>query len=242
MLKKLKYRYRALRYKYKLDSPEIRSISQHLKKGDTAVDIGMHKGAYLYWLNKSVGKTGQVFGFEPQPQLYAYLKGIKQAFDYQNITLENKGVSSQKGQFSLFVPDNNGKGTSPGATLNASKAEEEACTEIQIETVTLDEYFHPEQKIVLIKIDVEGHEMAVFQGAQRLLNEQHPVLLFECEQRHNKELDIHDIFEYLKGLGYSGYFFHENQIKPIEAFSLEQHQIHPDPKSSAYCNNFLFKI
>jgi FkbM family methyltransferase len=41
------------------------------------------------------------------------------------------------------------------------------------------------EPVGFIKIDVEGHEIAVFEGAQRMLNEHKPILLIESERRHN---------------------------------------------------------
>ena len=46
----------------------------HLKLGDTAIDIGAHKGAYTYWMSKYVGNEGRVFSFEPQREIYEILK------------------------------------------------------------------------------------------------------------------------------------------------------------------------
>ena len=50
----------------------------------------------------------------------------------------------------------------------------------------LDSFFASRtQPVSLIKCDVEGHEGEVFRGAEQLLRQDRPILLFECEQRHN---------------------------------------------------------
>ena len=60
MIERLKYLYRAYKYKYVKDSNEIDFALKHIQKGDTIVDIGCHKGAYLYWFEKATGKKSQL--------------------------------------------------------------------------------------------------------------------------------------------------------------------------------------
>ena len=60
MIERLKYLYRAYKYKYVKDSNEIGFALKHIQKGDTIIDIGCHKGAYLYWFEQKVGKQGKV--------------------------------------------------------------------------------------------------------------------------------------------------------------------------------------
>ena len=57
---KLRYLYRAWRYRLKLDPAEIKAILVNLAPGDVAIDIGAHKGAYTYWLQKRVSDSGRV--------------------------------------------------------------------------------------------------------------------------------------------------------------------------------------
>ena len=86
-----------------------------LSAGDTAVDIGAHKGAYTYWMHKAVGRMGKVFSFEPQPMLAAYLKAMRVSLGLDHVRVEEMGISSRIGSGELFVP---GSGSSPSATLD----------------------------------------------------------------------------------------------------------------------------
>ena len=244
MLERIKYWYRAVRYKHKLDKAEIRYILEKVKEGDIAVDIGAHKGAYLYWLQKKVGNKGWVFAFEPQPQLNQYLQTISAKMKYQNVFIENKGLSSQKGSFQLYVPL--GKATSPSASLEVAASMTENYKSVEILTTTLDDYFLKERKLMphFLKIDVEGHELSVFKGGERLLKEAKPSILVECEQRHLQGTTIEEVFQFLLDLGYEGFFVHENKRKPLSQFSLEKHQKVGEGKywmSKDYCNNFIFE-
>jgi len=241
MFDQLKFRYRAWRYASLLDRAEIECINRQLQAGQLAVDVGAHKGGYLYWLRKGVGRTGRVVAFEPQPVLSAYLSSIVRKMGYGNVVIENKGVSSESGFFDLYIPDN-GKLSSPGARLDAGTEEDNTFRKVQIETVALDSYFQErKKKIALLKIDVEGHELEVFRGAEIILGEDRPLLLFECEQRHHQDLDIAEIFAFLKERGYEGSFIYRGQRLPIEQFSVEQHQTSKHFKDADYCNNFVFQ-
>lgn len=242
MLEKIKFLYRAYRYRYKLDPGEIKFIIEQVKEGDIAVDIGGHKGGYLYWLSKKVGPTGKVYVFEPQPILFQYLQRIQKFTPFQNTQLENYGVSQKEGQFDFFIPTS-GNYSSPGATLNIQKKEEEACNVIQIKTVALDAFFEKKALPNFLKIDVEGHEMQVLKGAEHMLNKNHPTLLFECEQRHQQEYSLNEIFDFLKSKGYQGFFVHQNAIKLLDEFKIDKYQIQGKGeywKATNYCNNFIF--
>lgn len=228
--------YRAWRYRLKLDKDEILFLIHTLAKKDTAIDIGAHKGAYTYWMRRCVGKQGKVIAFEPQKELADYLTQIYAADPV--VTVENKGLSSQNAQKPLFLP-NRGNGCSPSASLNKLNASEqiETCT---VTTVTLDDYAEQNQlrNIRLIKCDVEGHELAVFQGARKILRTQNPILLFECENRHQVNGTIQTVFDYLNNLGYEGYFFIDHELKPVSLFDAEKHQSAIQGK---YINNFIFR-
>ena len=54
----LKWIFRALRYRYRLEPQEIRLVQRHLVAGAVAVDVGAHKGAYTWWMRRAVGETG----------------------------------------------------------------------------------------------------------------------------------------------------------------------------------------
>ncbi len=99
----LKQWYRAWRYRLKLDKDEIAFLMRALSKKDTAIDVGAHKGAYTYWMRRCVGKQGRVISFEPQKKLADYLAHIYDADPV--VTIENKGLSSQDAEKTLFMPE-----------------------------------------------------------------------------------------------------------------------------------------
>lgn len=120
MIEKIKFLFRAWKYRIAYDIREIEYILKHISKGETAIDIGAHKGAYLHWIRKAVGNTGKVIAFEPQPSLSNYLNNIIGLFNYKNVTIEWMGLGFEKGEFELVIPGPEGS-TSPGAHINGRK-------------------------------------------------------------------------------------------------------------------------
>jgi FkbM family methyltransferase len=240
---KLRYLWRAFNYRWRVNRQEIEFLAGRLRAGDAAVDIGAHKGGFLYWLRHHVTASGKVYGFEPQPPLAQYLREIVAMQRWSNVTIEASGVSSRVGEMELFVPAPGGV-PSPGATLSPVDRDVPHHS-VRVPVVTLDEYFGRAgaPRIAFIKCDCEGHEIEVFRGAEQLLRRDRPVLLFECEQRHLPGSTPAAAFDYLKGLGYRGLFFGPDGLAPIEQFRPEIHQrVRPgrfwDEKD--YYNNFAF--
>ena len=110
--------------------------------------------------------------------------------------------------------------------------------------VALDDYFKESDRITLLKIDVEGAELAVFKGAERILRQHAPLLIFECENRHLAPGNVQDVFSYLAGFGYEGSFICRHRRLPISQFDAAVHQRQDGEwfwKSKDYCNNFIFR-
>ncbi|MGA3007320.1 MAG: FkbM family methyltransferase [Opitutaceae bacterium] len=226
--------YRAHRYRWKLDPAEIKFVRTHAEPDTTAIDIGAHKGGYAYWMARAVGPQGLVIAFEPQPELAARLRcGFRHR---SNVIVENMGLSNRCGPLTLNIP---GPGPSPGATFETTVIIAGSTQKIDVEVSTLDtrlDRAHP--RVSFIKCDVEGHELSVFMGAEKTLRTERPALLFECEQRHHGRRDIADVFRYLDGLGYNGFFFSDHTLRPLSEFDPARHQNLAAPDS--YCNNFAF--
>src|SRR5215204_3206785 len=101
---RLSFLYRAYRYRFRVDPAEIRFVRQSLRPGQIAVDIGCHKGAYTYWMRRSVGASGAVYAFEPQPRQVAYLREAFSAMQYDNVEIVPMAVSAKGGQLPLYTP------------------------------------------------------------------------------------------------------------------------------------------
>ena len=190
--------HRFLRYRFKDDRHEMSFVRDHVAEGQTVIDIGAHKGAYTYWLSKAVGDTGRVFAFEPQAELVRYVEEVKADFRLSNVIVVPKALSSIDGEADLFQPIEHPLG---GATLESFP--NMAGSQVSVSVTRLDDFIDDEPRlqrpVSFIKADTQNHELAIFQGGERLLREDRPTLLFECMPPCWDALS-----SYLTSLGYNG--------------------------------------
>jgi FkbM family methyltransferase len=234
-----RFHIRALKARFRDQRAEFDVIKRHLRPDDVVCDIGANKGSFLGWLAKWV-PDGRVVAFEPQPDLARYLTDICGSMPLRNVSVEPQAVYSQSGHLDLFMPT----GHQPGASLHRPDMDAGGVTTISVPTVALDDYFDPGEKVALLKIDVEGAELAVFRGAERILRQHAPLLVFECENRHLAPGSVRDVFSYLEGLGYEGSFIRGDEVLPLASFDAAIHQRQEGDwfwKKNGYCNNFIFR-
>ena len=136
--------------------------------GDTVVDVGGHHGVYTHMFSSLLGATGKVHVFEIFPPSFRYLE---MRFGHcPNVFFHNVAVSDRDGSESIHVAENNE--TCGILEKNGQKIG-------QIQSVTLDTFLADEDRVSLIKIDVEGAELNVLRGAKETLKKTDSLLL-EC--------------------------------------------------------------
>lgn len=224
-------------WKYRLtDNPEeIRYLLHTIKKGTTAFDVGAHKGGYTFWMQKAVGRKGRVVAFEPQSKGARLLQEL---YGGTNVRVEHRALSDSMGRQELYIQPQ-----TYAVSFEASLENKypDALTEL-VETVTIDHYCM-EQRLLpsFIKIDVEGHEEKVLQGAKNILSQVRPVLLVECEERHCGPEAMERLFHSLEELHYQGFFYKMGKRTPLEQFEPKKDQSSQQVGSSKYVNNFFFE-
>ena len=208
-----------------------------LRPGGVVVDAGAYKGGYTYWMREEVGPSGHVFAFEPQPELAAFLSRAVAASSWINVHVEEAALSNTRGALTLHAP---GSGPSQDASLVGALAGPDT-RHYSVRTETLDDFLNQRrlgQPVALIKCDVEGHELDMFKGAEAVLTQDRPLLLFECEARHNPDRAVTEVFDYLQDLGYRGSFFWHGELLDVRLFDLATHQT---LGRAPYANNFVFE-
>ena len=241
-IEQLKLEYRSARYKYREDRGGIAYIESRVQKGDTVLDIGAHKGAYLNILLRQTGKQGRVIAFEPQRKLYDYLKTISSVLSWDNVVVEHLALSGSNGTSRLFIPVNRkSNGTSPGASLVKSFEGDQLKVTETVQTTTLDSYCLIHNiKPDFLKIDTEGNELDIFKGGAIVLKQNKPAIFVEIEARHAGEEKVKETIAFLEKIGYTGHFIHGLKRIPVSQFSFDKYQNPSDRKN--YCNNFTFEF
>ena len=238
-LENLRLKARADKYRRRSDPGGIRFLLETLLPGQTAFDIGAHKGGYAYWMLQQVGPTGKIFAFEPQQSLFDYLAKLKKNLHWDNFTVEHLALSNQIGTVELRIPVGKDKKSSPGASIVKTVFEEGKFRAETVATTTLNAYCAGNSIVPqLLKIDVEGNELAVLQGGEQILREHRPAVLMECEARHIGEEQARATFQFLEKLGYRAFFIEGSLFRPLDDFDFSKHQAEGQ---KPYCNNFIFQ-
>lgn len=169
--------------------PEFGLLSSMIKNGDWVIDVGANIGHYTLQLSRLVNVDGRVIAFEPVPETFELLTSNSSLATFQNITLVNAAVSSSARLSGIKIP----KFTDTGledcyeAELTAENSG------LQVLCLSLDSLNIP-NTVRLVKIDVEGHELAALQGMRNLLQRDRPLLIVE-----NNDAEVP---KFLTALGY----------------------------------------
>ena len=156
----------------------------------------------------------------------------------RNVVLHRAAASDRSGTACLRIPYRGNVALHGTATIEA-KNELGGTThtrDLDCKLVTLDQVI--EEPVGFIKIDVEGHELAVLKGAVRLLQRCQPIVLIESERRHHPDAP-ENVFEFFAERGYVGLALIDNRLCSLDGFDALRHQA-SDRKGRHYVNNFLF--
>ena len=188
------------------------------KKGGSIIDVGANIGNHSVYFSKICKK---VLSIEPNPACYFLIKANLLANSCENVTVLNKAVSDTIGTANLCFDYLH---TGGGSILPSGKKVETET--IQVETVTLDSLMGEVEKISCLKIDAEGHEVNIINGARNLLTRDKPLVVFEAHdlsalKRTAKALD---------GLGYDKFFdlVQSRRLSNKRLFNLFHYLFHPN--------------
>ncbi len=149
-------------------------MTKYLKSGDTFVDIGANIGLMSLTAKKSVGSNGNVWSFEANPKTYAILEKNIELNEMLGIRAFECGLGAEKETLNLF--DN--WSINRGAASTVVRGENASSTEISI--LPLDQIVAGQSiSVDMIKIDVEGMEIDVLNGAEKTILENRPLLIVE---------------------------------------------------------------
>jgi FkbM family methyltransferase len=175
--------------------PEIEYLPGFVSAGDSVVDVGANHGLYSYHLSRLVGAAGQVHAFEPVPLNLKILSYTIERHRLRNVVVHPCACGDKPETATFCVPLQHGvpflwiaRQGSDGLTFSC-------------EVVRLDDVITG--NVSLLKIDVEGAELFVLRGAQRILRDCQPALLIEAlgETRNYGYLQ-QDVFDFLASMGY----------------------------------------
>jgi FkbM family methyltransferase len=155
-------------------------VGNFLKSGMVVIDVGAHHGFYTLLASKKVGPAGRVLAFEPSPRERKKLLRHLRFNHCLNVKIWDCALGRAAGNAELFIID----GTQTGCNSLRPPNSVQPTKSVPVRLESLDECMEREgiEHIDFIKMDVEGAEMEVLNGATRLLDRRpRPVLMCEVQ-------------------------------------------------------------
>ena len=180
-------------------------IRRHLRPGMTFIDVGANKGDFTLLAARLAGNSGTVISIEPAPDNHSILQRSIELNDYTNIRVLHVALSDRDGTANLQIGSTSGSHTlSP--EFNGLRT-------VAVPTRTLDGVVAEQQlgSVDMIKIDVQGLELAVLRGASQTLRANPGIiLLLDLPKQSEKRRAIG---EYLAPFGFT-YFPDCDELAP----------------------------
>jgi FkbM family methyltransferase len=176
-------------------------LNDRLDKNSIYIDIGANLGLRSVY---SLSQGRKTILFEPNPKLRKFTESLFNDNNFKNFVIENVCISNNAGSSRFYI--------SPSSYLSSLELEhatsdqtEGNVEEINVDKVTLDEYLKTNaatESPSIIKIDVEGHEYEVIEGALLTIYKHRPFLLIEV-LRESPKSEL--LFKKLHEISYNCY-------------------------------------
>jgi FkbM family methyltransferase len=162
-----------------------------VRQGMTIVDVGVNRGYFSLLFAKLMNDKGKVLSFEPNPSSCFWFRKSIQSNGYKCIKLFQYALSDKEGSATLY------RGTYSGSSSLFPSLHTKKET-ITVKTRKLDNVLKDEgiDKVDILKIDVEGADLLVLKGAERLLKRQNIKLAMDVDVKSSQERN--QLFDFLK--------------------------------------------
>jgi FkbM family methyltransferase len=187
---------------YETDENFLRSF---LKPGDVVVDVGANIGFHTLISSVIIGEQGRIYSIEAHPRIYKALCGNIEFNRFNNVKTYNLAIGEKLG----YITFSDKKQDDRNAVVSDGEG-------VKVEMTRLDSLGIVESSIALLKVDVEGYEKFVFEGADQLL-ENVRCICYESVEDHFQEFgysctELNDI---LREKGFDLFRFADNGLLRI---------------------------
>jgi FkbM family methyltransferase len=151
------------------------ALKQTIAPGAVVLDVGANVGISAMMMARWCGAEGHIYAFEPSPTPKKLLAEHLRMNDLgDRVTICDFALSDSEGTATFYASGISGKSALSGANIGQS------AEEVKVPVTTIDAYCQANKiKPSLIKIDVEGFEFNVLNGARKTLKEARPSILVE---------------------------------------------------------------
>lgn len=212
-------------YCYGFEEAEMQFLKKYLKAKDIIFDIGANIGLFTLISSEYIGNQGLIHAFEPSPETYLWLEENCKSNSLKNVVLNQLAVSDKDGAIDFHL---SAEGFDAFNSIVKPSKGNNYITQT-VNCLTLDSYVIKHDlagKIQIIKIDVEGFEISLLNGAEKILSQPNaPDLVVEFTESNAKNAGFTcaDLYDKIQSFGYELYHYNASQNKLI-----------PEPKGMSY--------
>ena len=213
-----------------------RFIDRNVSAGMTCFDIGGNIGAVSTHLARKVGKTGQVHAFEPVPALRARLqKNLARNGCETRVTVHPLALSNTTGEAHLAIASVNAD--NQGLASLVASGNDRLTSTVTVQTATLDDFVAARRinRIDFIKMDIQGAEILLLEGAQQTLSALRPDLILEVSPQDMAGIGktSRNLLEMIEAVGYR---IHELRSDGTPGALIQAHAVPPDfERENIFC-------
>lgn len=153
----------------------LRILLGNCSMDDVIYDVGANKGDYALATAKNRSTT--VYAFEPNPLVFEQLVKNLRLNPTDNVIAKNVGLSNDIGQLDFYVSSEPTMGSFHRS--HATEGDAEVTDVLTVDITTIDSFVEDHRPPDHVKIDVEGHEIAVLEGARKTIESHKPVIYLE---------------------------------------------------------------
>jgi len=233
-------RWREASYFRKYGEFELRLAKPLCEATRDSIDVGANNGAYVHFMQRY---SKRVIAFEPVPWL---AEQLRRKFP-SHVIVRQMALSNRNESAVLHIPLIDGEPDAGLAALDFPPRDNGNAVEIEVQKRMLDDIYDGD--LGFMKIDVEGHEHAVLEGATRTIDRCQPNVLMEIEERHAPG-GLGRVRAFFERLGYQGYFVYRASLSEIANFNAQSLQREDNIVGFGcgtarmtygdYVNNFIF--
>jgi len=182
-----------------------------IRRGDIVIDAGANIGTLTSLAARLTGPSGIVYAFEPNPKLIPRIEQIIELNQFKNVHLFDAGLSDRDGKATLVATPSIGLSwvslagipeTDNGYSVRLVRGEDVLC---DLES----------SRPVILKMDVEGHEIHALHGFSKLLERRELAVICEINRDALARAGSSpsDVISYMKTCGFTGFRFEIHQTR-----------------------------
>jgi len=194
-------------YKRFVEARYVGLLKPQVPPGTTVIDVGANIGFFTRYFAAWTGPTGRVIAIEPEATNFERLQSMLRSKGLNGIVVPvHAAAAEHAGQVALTIDRYHPAGhyLSPEGVSTVA--------------VTIDDLVrqHPEGRVSFIKIDVQGAELRVLQGATHTLTASRPALLVELDEKalRSQHTSTEALVEFLGSYGYEGRLLLPDGLSP----------------------------